>query len=54
MSKFGWNDIQDRFYLATSKLHDSEQFGFRYRELKKDLAVHRGTSACGHKHRKQR
>jgi hypothetical protein len=35
MSKFGWNDIQDRFYLATGKLHDSEQFGFRYRELKK-------------------
>jgi hypothetical protein len=35
MSKFGWTDLQDRFLAATSKLHDSEQFGHRYRELKK-------------------
>jgi hypothetical protein len=35
MSKFGWKDIQDRFFDATGKLHDSEQFGYRFRELRK-------------------
>jgi hypothetical protein len=35
MSKFGWTDVQDRFLAATGKLHDSEQFGHRYRELKR-------------------
>jgi hypothetical protein len=35
MSKFGWKDIQDRFFDATGKLHDNEQFGYRFRELRK-------------------
>jgi hypothetical protein len=35
MTKWGWIDIQKRFRDATGKLHDSEQFGNRVRELKK-------------------
>jgi hypothetical protein len=35
MTKDGWKDISERFYAATGKWHDSEQFGYRLRELKK-------------------
>jgi hypothetical protein len=35
MSKAGWKEISERFYAATDLLHDSEQFGSRYRGLKK-------------------
>jgi len=34
MTKWGWKDVQDRFRAATGKLHDSEQFGHKYRQLK--------------------
>jgi hypothetical protein len=34
MSRTGWKEISDRFYAATSLVHDNEQFGNRVRRLK--------------------
>lgn len=34
MSKTGWKDIIERYYAATDLVHDREQFGNRYRQLK--------------------
>ncbi|PVH62342.1 hypothetical protein PAHAL_3G268100 [Panicum hallii] len=34
MNKYGWKEIQSRFYAATGFWHDRPQFGNRYRQLR--------------------
>ncbi|XP_012702853.1 uncharacterized protein LOC105914750 [Setaria italica] len=34
MSKWGWKDVQEKFQAATGKFRNSEQFGYKYRQLK--------------------
>nr|XP_034605711.1 uncharacterized protein LOC117865601 [Setaria viridis]TKW06159.1 hypothetical protein SEVIR_7G223950v2 [Setaria viridis] len=34
MSKWGWKDVQEKFLAATGKFKNSEQFGYKYRQLK--------------------
>jgi len=34
MNMSGWKEIKSRFYAATGFMHDREQFGNRYRQLK--------------------
>ena len=34
MNKSGWKEVRSRFYAATGLMHDTEQFGNRYRKLK--------------------
>ena len=34
MNKSGWKEIKSGFYAATGFMHDREQFGNRYRQLK--------------------
>jgi hypothetical protein len=35
MTRDGWREISQRFHAATGRLHDSEQFGYKLRELKR-------------------
>ena len=34
MNKSGWKEIKTRFYAATGFMHEREQFGNKYRQLK--------------------
>jgi hypothetical protein len=34
MSRWGWKDVTERYYTATGLVHDNEQFGSRFRQLK--------------------
>lgn len=36
MSKSGWDDIRSRFFAATGRLHTTEQFSSKFRNLKQE------------------